>query len=415
MLSSGSRYRLGLAAIQIQSLTDGTQKLLEPKELLNSASMARYVPSGHLIYHKAGELFAAPFDLERLRITGSPEVIVRGVAFNAITGMAQFDVSRNGTLVYRSRGGQPQVLSVKWIDRTGGARDTVIAPGNYARPSLSPDGARLGLAVSNDAGPNIWTYDLRRGTRTQITFDGKSDAPVWTPDGRFLVFRILSGGTGWIRSDGASASQVFIASKNDQFPWSFSAHHRRIAFMERHGDGRFHIWTAPVESTASALRVGKPEPFFHTPDGDERHPSFSPDGRWLAYTSDESGISQIWVRPFPPNPSAGRWQISQTGGRNPNWSQDGREIFFRTEDNQIMVASYAVQGDSFVSENPRVWTQTELADIGPVANYDLAPDGKRIIALMDAAPVDQKADHHVVFLLNFFDELRRRFPVRGQQ
>jgi len=159
------------------------------------------------------------------------------------------------------------------------------------------------------------------------------------------------------------------------------------------------------------MRGDKPEPFFHTPNVDERHPSFSPDGHWIAYSSNESGIFQIYVRPFPGTPSGGKWQISNSGGMYPVWSHNSRELFYRTADNQMMVAHYSVNGDSFVRENPREWSETRLANIGPVANYDIAPDGKRIIAILPGGPAEQKAEH-LVILLNFFDELRRRVPVK---
>jgi WD40-like Beta Propeller Repeat len=128
-------------------------------------------------------------------------------------------------------------------------------------------------------------------------------------------------------------------------------------------------------TTSAGLRAGKPEPFFHTPGKDERHPMFSPDGRWLTYVSDEYGDSQIYVRAFPGGATSGRWQISKDGGLYPMWSQDGRHLLFRTEDNRVMVADCRANGKSFVSENLRVWAAMRLADIGIASNYDVAPDG----------------------------------------
>ena len=171
----------------------------------------------------------------------------------------------------------------------------------------------------------------------------------------------------------------------------------------------FDLWTVPLESDGAGLRAGKPEPFLQTPF-DERHPSFSPDGRWLAYASNESGTFQVYVRAFPDK--GGKWQISNSGGVYPVWSRNGRELFFRTEDNRIMVATYTVKGDSFVADKPRVWSEKALANVGVIPNYDLAPDGKRIAALMPAERRKRRAQNHVTFLLNFFDELRRRTAVK---
>ena len=138
---------------------------------------------------------------------------------------------------------------------------------------------------------------------------------------------------------------------------------------------------------------------------------FSPDGRWLAYISNESGSFQVYVRAFPD--SGGKWQISNGGGRYPVWSNNGRELFFRTDDNRIMVAAYKVKGDSFVADQPRVWSEKRLADMGSaiIGNYDLAPDGKRLAATVADDAEVEKLPTHLTFLLNFFDELRRKAPV----
>lgn len=173
------------------------------------------------------------------------------------------------------------------------------------------------------------------------------------------------------------------------------------------GAGAYHLWTVPLESDSAGLRAGKPEVFLQTP-ADERSPSFSPDGRWMAYSSNESGTFQVYVRAFPDK--GGKWQISNSGGAYPMWSRNGHELFFETLDNHIMVAAYTVKGDSFVADKPRVWSEKQLGGTANGArNVDLAPDGKRIIALMPVETAKgQKAQNHVIFLENFFDEVRRR-------
>jgi serine/threonine-protein kinase len=165
-----------------------------------------------------------------------------------------------------------------------------------------------------------------------------------------------------------------------------------------------------VEVSGGALRAGKPELFLRS-RFDERQPSFSPDGRWLAYSSNESGPDQVYVRAFPDK--GGKWQISDSGGYQPVWSRNRRELLFRTDDNRIMAASYTVQGDSFAAGKPRAWSPKRLANVQLNGIYDLAPDGRRIAALMPAGtPEAQQAQNQVVFLENFFDELQRRVPVR---
>ncbi len=171
----------------------------------------------------------------------------------------------------------------------------------------------------------------------------------------------------------------------------------------------FDIWTLPLDvSDPDRPKPGKPELFLRTP-ADENLPRFSPDGRWMAYRSTESGIPEIYVRPFPAG-NGGRWQISSGGGLYGLWSNNGRELFFETMDNRIMVMDYAVDAASFVPGKPRLWSDRQLFYAG-TSNLDLAPDGKRfaVLVLPDGAP-GTKGSVHVTMLLNFFDELRRRIP-----
>jgi hypothetical protein len=158
------------------------------------------------------------------------------------------------------------------------------------------------------------------------------------------------------------------------------------------------------------VRLGKPELFLGTPFF-EWSPAFSPDGRWLVYTSNESGTSEVYVRPFPG--PGGKWQISKGGGSTPLWSRDGRELLFQTLDQRVMAVGYNIKGDSFAAGKPRVWSESRLWNAGGMPVYDLAPDGKRLAAILAS---DQTGGEptHLTFLLNFFDELRRRAPAGGK-
>jgi serine/threonine-protein kinase len=170
------------------------------------------------------------------------------------------------------------------------------------------------------------------------------------------------------------------------------------------------LWTVPMENDGVGLRAGKPEVYLQTPST-QMYPAFSPDGKWLAYVSNESGDSQVYVRSFPD--TGGKWQISRAGGAHPMWSRSGRELFFESFDNRIMVAGCTVQGDAFFPAKPRLWSEKALANQYPSRNFDLVPDGKRIVAVMPAEGLEsQPSQHDVVFLENFFDELRRRAPVK---
>ena len=218
-----------------------------------------------------------------------------------------------------------------------------------------------------------------------------------------------------IRSDGSGKPQSLTQSKNLQVPWSFTPDGKRLAFLEQDSKTGYDLWTVPLESDSAGLRAGKPEVFLQTP-ADERTPAFSPDGRWMAYVSDESGTYQVYVRAFPDK--GGKWQISNSGGMYPMWSRTGHELFFEALDNHIMAAAYTEKGDSFVADKPRVWSEKRLAlvgSIGAVKNVDLAPDGKRVVALMPVETAEgQKAQNQVIFLENFFDEVQRRTATQAK-
>ena len=374
---------------------------------MRGGTFGRYLPSGHLIYINRATLFAVPFDVDRLEVRGTPTPVLTHVSYSATSGFAQLDFSRTGTLVYLSGEGSGG-LTVQWLDATGKTQPLLAKSDAYARPSLSPDGKRLAITVNQD----IWVYEWQRDTMTRLSFGSTGASyPLWSPDGQYVLFQ-APGGMFWTRSDGGGKPQPLTQSKNVQYPWSFTADGKRLAFNELNPETAFDLWTVPLESDAGVLRAGKPVPFLQTPS-DERHASFSPDGRWMAYDSNESGSYQVYVRAFPDK--GGKWQISNNGGQYPTWSRNGHELFFRTEDNQIMVASYAVKSDTIAADKPRVWSEKRIANIGMIANYDLAPDGKRIAALMPAdAAQGQQAQNHVIFLENFFDELRRKVPLSGK-
>ena len=393
------------ANIDVMSLADHRRKTL-----VRGGTFGRYLPSGHLVYVSQGTLFAVPFDMDRLEVHGTPAPVLDHVGYSAAFGSAQFDFSQTGTLIYRSGGAGGGLLTVAWLDGAGKAQTLLAKPGNYGRPSMSPNGQRLALEVTEGPGTDIWLYDWQRDTMTRLTFGGTAQGPVWSPDGRYIAFLAPGGGIYLIRSDGSGKPQPLTQSKNIQVPWSFTPDGKRLAVYEQDSKSSFDLWTVPLESDGAGLRAGKPEVFLQTP-ADERTPSFSPDGRWLAYVSDESGTFQVYVRAFPDK--GGKWQISNSGGWLPMWSRNGHELFFEALDNHIMVTAYTVKGDSFVADKPRLWSEKQIEGLTLISkNVDLAPDGKRIVALMPVETAEaQKAQNHVIFLENFFDEVRRKVPV----
>jgi Tol biopolymer transport system component len=408
------------ANIELISLKTGQRKTVasggySPHYLATSAG------TGHLIYLHQSTLFAMPFDRGRLAPTGSPAPILEDVNGNNLAG-GDFAAAQDGTFVYLTGKGM-QGWSISWVDRSGKTQALQAPLGVYRTPRFSPDGKRLAFSISNGQGDDVWVKALDRDTPSRLSFlPGQNRSPVWTPDGKNIVFASTNPaapGLYWIRSDGSGEPQRLSDGKLNEQPYSFSPDGKRLAFSQTGNAGTPDIFTAPVEigpgqgdpGRALGVRLGKPEMFLGTPSV-EIYPAFSPDGRWLAYESNESGTYEVYVRPFPG--PGGRWQISTGGGVYAVWSHDGRELLFETPDLRVMVVSYSAKGDSFTPVGkPQVWPETRKRDLGASSNYDLAPDGKHLAALLADDDLNGgKGPTHLVFLLNFFDELRRRAPAK---
>jgi dipeptidyl aminopeptidase/acylaminoacyl peptidase len=204
-------------------------------------------------------------------------------------------------------------------------------------------------------------------------------------------------------------------TEGKQTPHSFSPDGKRLAIHQPGNGGSFDIFTLPVEADsgpgAAGVRLGKAELFLGTPFN-EFAAAFSPDGRWLAYHSNESGTQEVYARPFslPGGGTGGRWQVSTGGGRIPLWSRNGRELLFVAPDRRVMAAGYTAQGDTFVAAKPRVWTEARVRGFGGFPAYDIAPDGKRLAAMVADEKAAEKLPTNLTVLVNFGDELRRKAP-----
>jgi Tol biopolymer transport system component/DNA-binding winged helix-turn-helix (wHTH) protein len=310
------------------------------KTLVENSTYGRYLASGYLVYYQRGTLFAAPMDAGRLELTGPPVPFVDGVA-NFGLGRADFDLSASGMLVYqRGTAGARVVLS--WLYSSGKMEPALSKPGDYSTPRLSPDGTRVALSVVQDGKQNLWVYDLSRETFTRLTSDtGPDMLPTWTPDGEFIAFR-SGNALAWIRSDGSGKVERLSGVSRNAGPWSFSADGKWLAFWPLQPGS--DLWTVPVERAPGVLRLGKPQQLLQQA-GSKGAPAISPDGRWVAYSSDETGRFETYVMPFQPTgKSAGaRWQVSNGGGWSPIWSRNGRELFYQSPySNLILVAVYTV-------------------------------------------------------------------------
>ncbi len=414
LLSASKALGQDRKTIEVFTLADRRRKVVA-----RGGSLARYLPTstgvGHLVYVYMGTLFAIPFDLAKLETRGTAVPVLDDVAHDS-TGSSQFDFSLapsgHGTLVYRrASNGDAGMAALQWVAQTGKMETLRAKPGLYSMPRLSPDGTQVALTVLEGGSKDIWVYDPRRDAMTRVTFGGAIFRwAIWSPDGRYLVFTSDGIGIFQARADGVSQPQALMHDRPLQWPCSFTPDGKRLAYFE--AAGNFQIWTVPVEDMGGRLKAGKPEQFLKSSFNDAA-PMFSPDGRWLAYSSDESGRYEVYVRAFPSPASGqgGKWQVSNTGAMWPHWSRSGHEIVYLSGD-QIMAASYTVRGDTFIAEKPRV----RIPDFNAIdwTSWDLAPDGR---SLLVATPVDaadpRQREHEVVFLENFFDELRRRVPLTG--
>jgi Tol biopolymer transport system component len=308
------------------------------------------------------------------------------------------------------------MMTVQMLNRTSGKREPLWnKPGIYTTPRLSPDGKRLALSVNEGGREDVWLYDLQRGAMWQLSLGGGRN-PTWSrPTGRYIVFTALNGGMSWIRADGSGQAQPLTQSKNVQIPSSFSPDGKWLAYSELDTASRgVQIWTLPVEDNGGQLRPGKPEVFRPAQFGDNGA-VFSPDGKWLAYQSSNSaGRPEVVVGAFPA-PAAGQesiWRISNSGGQIPAWLPGSQGLLYQSGD-QIMAVKYSVKGDSFEAEKPTVWVPKLGVVEGLRAAWDLALDGKRLAVVMPVETTkESKAEHEVVFLENFFGDLRRRVPVK---
>jgi serine/threonine-protein kinase len=398
------------ASIQVVTLADRHTKTVQ-----RGGTFGRYVAvsgdKGYLTYVNRGTLFAVPFDPVKLETSGSPVPVLPQISYSSQFGSAKLSFSRTGTLVYRSSDLDTSRVAIQWLGSDGKPQPLLDKPGLFVNPRLSPDGQLL--AVRNELHPNsgVWIYDLRRDTLTPLALDTTASHPVWTPDGRYIAYG-TSQGIFWIRADGGGKPQPLTQSKETQFPTSFSPDGKRLAYFQFEQQGGPDLWTVPVKYDGQELKAGNPEVFLQSPAG-ARDPSFSPDGRWLAYASNESGNYQVYVRAFPDK--GGRWQISTTNGTSPIFSPNGRNLFFYDVlDDRVMVASYSAKGDVFLPDKPRVWSGQNVAlplnaSIG--AQYDVAPDGKRIAAGTYTGGSNPTDSGHVIFLENFVDELQRKVPL----
>ena len=328
------------ASLEVVVLKTGARTVVH-----SGGSYGRYVPSGHLVYVNKGTMFAVPFNLKTFEVTGTPAPVVQNVTSSPAEGGAQIAFSATGLMGYIRGGPLVPQYPIVWVDRDGRSSPLLDEPGAYANPRLSPDGRRLSLTVLREGNWDIWVYDLDRQVATRLTFDEATDTEqVWSPDGREIVFssdRNRQPSTLYRKpSDGSGEEKEVV--KTDVHMWASSWSPDRELIAVSTSRANFDIGLV-------RLATSKTEWLVTTPFA-ETDAAFSPDGRWVAYVSSESGQSEVYVRPVASG--GGRWQISDAGGAYPRWARDGRELVYRTNEG-IMAASIEGAEGSLRTGKPR--------------------------------------------------------------
>jgi serine/threonine-protein kinase len=397
------------ANVVVQALDGGERRVL-----IQGAADARYVNTGHVVYMKSGTMTAVPFDVRSHRVTGAAvpvlENVMQGINAgngNDETGAGQFAVSATGTLVYVVGGINPSLQdTVVWVDRKGNIEPlTAIPPGPYLSPRLSPDGRKIAMNVRhpNNRLTDIWIYDALRGAPMRLTFSG-GGYPTWSPDGKRIVYP--TGNISVINADGGGQPEHMTTSTSNQVVSSWASTNM-ITFMQQTQNGNNGIWVLPAGVDT------KPTLFLES-RFTLWYPEFSPDGHWIAYTSNESGTPELYVRPYP-GPGE-KIRISTVGGLEPIWTASGRELVFRSgtfERHQFFAATIRTVSP-FQADAPRLLfdvTSGTYDNSVPVRSWDVSADGQRFLLLRTVASTDKPVTvMHVV--LNWTEELKRLVPAK---
>jgi serine/threonine-protein kinase len=388
----------------------------EPKELL-PGWLLRYLPSGHIIHMPpdAGTLFAVPFDANKLELVGEPLPMVEGATSAAAA------ISNSGTLVYRPitpTAAEPGVTLV-WVNRVGKEEALGTPQNTYAFPKVSPDGTRVALSIGSFPDLDIWIWDIARKTLSKLTFEKTRDmTPIWSPDSRRIAYwadtaAASPNGIYWKAADGTGEAEKLISAPDGRqfhlFSWSSD---RKALLMQD-----MVTWTNMDLCMLSMEGVHKKTALLQT-QYSEAQPKISPDGRWIAYGSDETTgefqRSEIYVRPFP-DVNKGKWQVSTGAGSCPLWSPDMRELFYLSADNSVMAV--AVESKPTLSfGTPRMLFKSPYLGLtmGSGHPWDIHPDGKRFLMMKppDSASKEKGPRPKMVIVTNWMEELKQRVPAK---
>ena len=363
----------------------------ERKVVLNDSTLPRLGPGNYLFFYRAGQLLAAPFDSDQLRVTGQPIQTIENLPAISL-GAPIVDVSPTGTVLFAPSIALRRLI---WVSRTGGEELVVDEPRSYTSPRLSPEGDRVVV----QAGP-LWVLDLRRKTFELLaTQNTEGNAfPMWLPDGKSLIHRSAVG----LRlqpTGGGGQGQTLVGTSEFDFPGGTTPDGKTMVFLRSSAATNFDLFTMPVPDPTHAA------PLVQTP-AYEGGAKLSPDGRWLSYTSNESGRTEVYVRPFP-GPDR-RWQVSTEGGTQPVWNPAGGELFYRNGEKMMSVRLKATGADLVLAPPQLLFERDYAYGAGiTIANYDVSRDGQRFLMVKD-----ESAAGRLRMILNWSPDSSRGVPSR---
>ena len=381
----------------------------ETKSLQSADTQGVYAPPGYLLFVRQGTLLAQSFDASKLQLAGEPFPIAERVVDDTGNGLGAFSVSDNGVLTYRTGGTNSADVQMNWFDRQGKQIEPVATLAAYQGVELSPDGARVAAHRHDGEGGDIWLLERTRGITSRFTFDASQDnsSPVWSPDGSRIVFSSLRGGSQGLYqklSNGAGNEELLLRS-SVVVPTSWSPDGRFIVYWLGEQQTRGDLWVLPLTGDR------KPFPFVQTPFA-EAGGQISPDGRWIAYHSDETGRNEVYVRPFPSG--AGKWQISTDGGRWPRWRRDGKELFYMwsTFPLKLFAVDVKANGATLEASVTKALFETGVALLahsgGLYLPYAVSPDGQRfLIPRQPSGGADDAASVPITVVVNWMAALKK--------
>jgi serine/threonine-protein kinase len=382
--------------IVVQSLEAGQRRVIA------KGAAVRYIPPGYLAYVQAGTVYVAPFDLTRLEITGSAVIALQGVRMT-INRSAQIAYSRAGSMAYLPAGGNAGPDTLVWVNRSGAEVPTAVSAVTIWAPRVAPDLRRVAAAINGGRSDrsDVWVYDMTRNASSRVTFGESSLYPVWSPDSARLAYNVRQNGRDEIHVKvlGDSAPDTRLPTNRDiDFPFSWSPDGRFIAGVSVDRTGN-HVWVYGVND-ASASRIFTPTTF------KEGAPTFSHDGRWIAYTSSKSGRNEIYMRPFP-GPGE-EWTLSIEGGNEPVWARKTGQLFYRQGD-AMMAVDITTTPTTVVGKPRKLFEKSYARSTAFWPNYDVSPDGQRFL-MVKGSPTTPATRINAV--LDWPEELKRLVPAK---